>query len=305
MNTQTTDCNLKESVHTLLAEIVDYAGLFPPSQISMAEAVSNYAAYKKSNHKWMLGRFVVAVARLDEFIEQADKYLAGGEENVWRLSVLAGEDVYDSVRRVDRFNAQNSSRVLCDALEVKVTTVSEIENTVSILPPSLTTYFEITPDRMLAETVSTLAILGQRAKIRTGGLTADAFPSSSEVIRFIRTCLAANVPFKATAGLHHPLRCFKPLTYAPDAPSGVMHGFLNLFLATGFARQGFRTNILEGLLEDEFPESFEFFDSAVTWHRDYILTVQQIALMRRRNIISFGSCSFEEPIADLREMGIL
>jgi hypothetical protein len=305
MNTQTTDCNLKESVHTLLAEIVDYAGLFPPSQISMAEAVSNYAAYKKSNHKWMLGRFVVAVARLDEFIEQADKYLAGGEENVWRLSVLAGEDVYDSVRRVDRFNAQNSSRVLCDALEVKVTTVSEIENTVSILPPSLTTYFEITPDRMLAETVSTLAILGQRAKIRTGGLTADAFPSSSEVIRFIRTCLAANVPFKATAGLHHPLRCFKPLTYAPDAPSGVMHGFLNLFLATGFARQGFRTNILEGLLEDEFPESFEFFDSAVTWHRDYILTVQQIALMRRRNIISFGSCSFEEPIADLREIGIL
>ncbi|HEX8286529.1 MAG TPA: hypothetical protein VF556_00950 [Pyrinomonadaceae bacterium] len=306
MNTQqTTDSKPKESARVLLAEIVDYAGLFPPSQISMAEAVRNYAAYKKSAYNWMLGRFVVVVARLDEFMEYADEYLSGDAENGWRLSVLAGEDVYDSIRRVDRFNSQNASRVLCDTLEIKVTTASEIENAVGILPNYLTAYFEIPTDKTLADTISTLAIRGQRAKIRTGGLTADAFPSTAEIIRFVRTCLAANVPFKATAGLHHPLRCFKPLTYAPDAPSGTMHGFLNLFLATGFARQGYKSNILEGVLEDEFYESFEFSEGAVTWHRDYILTVQQIALMRERSLISFGSCSFDEPIEDLKDIGIL
>ena len=59
MDTQTTDSKPKESARALLAEIIDYAGLFPPSQISMAEAVTNYAAYKNSNYKWMLGRFIV------------------------------------------------------------------------------------------------------------------------------------------------------------------------------------------------------------------------------------------------------
>lgn len=305
MDTQTKDFKPKESARALLAEIIDYAGLFPPSQISMAEAVENYADYKKSAYSWMLGRFVVVVARLDEFMDHADEYLKHEAENGWRLSVLAGEDVYDSIRRVDRFNAQNASRVLCDALEIKVTTASEIENAVRILPNYLTAYFEIPTDKTLAETVSTLAVRGQRAKIRTGGLTADAFPSTAQIIRFMRTCLAANVPFKATAGLHHPLRCFKPLTYAPDAPKGTMHGFLNLFLAAGFARQGFKPNVLEELLEDEFYESFEFSEGAVTWHRDYTLTVQQIALMRERSVVSFGSCSFEEPIEDLKEIGIL
>ncbi len=66
-----TDVKLKESVRALLSEIVDYAGLFPPSQLSMSEAVSNYATYKNSNHSWMLGRFVVPVNRLDEFAESA------------------------------------------------------------------------------------------------------------------------------------------------------------------------------------------------------------------------------------------
>jgi hypothetical protein len=305
MDTQATDSKPKESVHTLLAEIVDYAGLFPPSQISMAEAVTNYAAYKNSNYNWMLGRFIVPTARLDEFIESAYQLITPDAETPWRLSVLAGEDIYESVRRVDRFNTQNGSRVLCDALEVKAATVSKIENTVNILPNYLTAYFELPIDENLADLVSTLAIRGQRAKIRTGGLTADAFPSTAQIIRFTRTCLAANVPFKATAGLHHPIRCFKPLSYAPDAPYGTMHGFLNVCLAAGFARQGFKPNLLESLLEDEFSESFEFSDGGVTWHRDYILTVQQIARMREQNVISFGSCSFDEPIDDLKEIGIL
>ena len=305
MDTQAINSRPTESARALLTEIIDYAGLFPPSQISMSEAVTNYAAYKKSEYNWMLGRFILPMARLDEFIEHADEIIAPEAESGWRLSVLAGEDIYESVRRIERFNAENASRFLCDTLEVKASTVSKIENTVSILPDYLTAYFEIPLDENLADLVSTLAINGQCAKIRTGGLTADAFPSTAEIIRFTKTCLAANVPFKATAGLHHPIRCFKPLTYAPDAPSGTMHGFLNLFLAAGFALQGFKANMLEGLLEDEFYESFEFSDGGVTWHRDYILTVQQIALMRRRSLISFGSCSFDEPVADLQEMGVL
>lgn len=304
MDSDTTNFPTDDSARALLAEIIDYAGLFPPSQVSMAEAVLNYATYRNSNYNWMLGRFVLPAARLEEFLENTGDFVPRNPQNVWRLSVLAGEDVPGTIRLIDNFNARNSSRILCDTLELKAFTASEIENAVKALPDYLTAYFEIPVDKRLADLAAELAIRGQRAKIRTGGVTNDAFPTTAEIIRFVRTCLAANVPFKATAGLHHALRCFKPLTYEANAPMGTMHGFLNLFLAVGFARQGFKPSLLESLLEDEFAESFELTDGAITWHRDYILTAAQIARMRQ-SIISFGSCSFDEPVADLQEMRIL
>ena len=295
----------KESIRVLLAEIIDYAGLFPPSEVSMAEAVLNFATYKNSNYNWMLGRFVVPVARLDEFWETARDFVSRDTKSGWRLSVLAGEDIYEAIRKTDDFNAMNAPHILCDTLEVRATTESKIENTVNALPEYLTTYFEIPNNERLADLVATLAFLGQRAKIRTGGVTTDVFPSPQEIIRFIRTCLAANVPFKATAGLHHPLRCFKPLTYAANAPQGTMHGFLNMFLATGFAREGYKSLILEEILEDEYEEGFEFDDKGVTWRNDYFLNIAQLARLRQSGIISFGSCSFDEPITDLQTIGLL
>ncbi len=294
----------KESIRVLLSEIIDYAGLFPPSEVSMAEAVLNYATYKNSNFNWMLGRFVVPVSRLDEFWDAAGDFVSR-DANGWRLSVLAGEDIYDTIRKTDDFNAQHSPFVFCDTLEVRATTESKIENTVDALPEYITAYFEIPNNERLGDLVATLAFLGQRAKLRTGGVTADAFPRPQEIIRFIRTCLAANVPFKATAGLHHPLRCFRPLTYAPNAPQGTMHGFLNMFLTVGYVREGYESLILEEILEDEFEEGFEFDDDGVTWHNDYALNIDQLARLRRENIISFGSCSFDEPIADLQQIGLL
>ena len=305
MNAQTEENLPKQSVRVLLSEIIDYAGLFPPSQISMPEAVINYATYKNSNYGWMLGRFIVPVARLDEFYESARDFISRDGKSSWRLSVLAGEDIDATIRTVRAFNDANGPGVVCDVLEVRAKTVSKIENTLYSLPTDITAYFEIDTDENFAELVSTLSIRSQRAKIRTGGVTNDAFPGSREVIRFVRTCTAANVPFKATAGLHHPLRCFKPLTYAENAPHGTMHGFLNLMLMTGLARESYRVSLLEDLMEEEFEEVFIFRENGVGWRNDHFLTVAQLTALRQRGFISFGSCSFDEPIADLRTMGIL
>ena len=305
MNPETIYSPPKESVRALLAGIVDYAGLFPPSQISMSEAVANYAAYRNDDYSWMLGRFVVPGARLDEFLECADEFLDQSSVNNWRLSVLAGEDVHETLRQIDEFNNSNAARVLCDTIEVKANSISKIENTANALPAYLTAYFELPPVENLDELILALAMYHQRAKIRTGGTTADAFPSTAEIIHFMQMCLAAKVPFKATAGLHHPMRCFKNLTYEKDAPQGMMHGFLNLFLTAGFARQGFKPDILEELMEDEFAEGFDFSDGGVTWHQDYFLPTIQLKKLREENIVSFGSCSFEEPIEDLQSLEIL
>jgi hypothetical protein len=139
---------------------------------------------------------------------------------------------------------------------------------------------------------------GLRAKIRTGGLTADAFPTIASVAAFIRACREKGVAFKATAGLHHPLRCVKALTYEPNAPTGTMHGFLNVFLAAAMAGDE------EAVLAEQDAGAFAFDDDGASW-RDRRVSVDELARMRSELAISFGSCSFEEPVSDLEKLGWL
>ena len=89
MDTQPQEAIVKESVRALLAGAIDYAGLFPPSQLSMSEAVLNYATYRNSNYAWMLGRFVVTAARLDEFYESATDFITRDERERWHVAVVA------------------------------------------------------------------------------------------------------------------------------------------------------------------------------------------------------------------------
>jgi hypothetical protein len=289
----------------MLAEIIDYAGLFPPSQLSMSEAVLNYATYRMSNYGWMLGRFVVPASRLTELMDYAGEFISRDGKSDWRLSVIAGEDINQTIKDIREFQRLYPTGVKIDMLEVKATTASKIENTVSSVPDGITAYFEIADGPAFVDLVTTLAMKHQRAKLRTGGVVTEDFPKTREIIRFVRTCMAANVPFKATAGLHHPIRCYKPLTYAENAPQGTMHGFLNVLLMTGFARESYRVSLLEELMEEEFGEAFSFGELGVKWRDDHFLTNSQLSLLRRRGMISFGSCSFDEPIADLQSLGIL
>lgn len=296
--------NPKESVRALLTEIVDYAGLFPPAQLSMPEAVANYAAYKNSRYNWMLGRFIVPVSRLDEFTESAKDYFSHDKET-WKLSVLASEDADETARQIENFNRAFEPRAVADALEVRAANSLEIENIAAHLPESLTAYYELPLDENLADSITTLAIKKRRAKIRTGGTSSEAFLAVEKITRFMRLCLATNVPFKCTAGLHHPLRCQKPLTYEENAEIGTMNGFLNVFLAAGFLQQGLQPNLINELLKDRRTDNFTFEDDGVLWRQEYFIGTRQLKTLRARGIISFGSCSFVEPIEDLQEMGLL
>lgn len=172
--------------------------------------------------------------------------------------------------------------------EVKATTVEELAE----FPAGV--YVEIPDVALLDE----LARRGLRAKIRTGGLIVDAFPAIANVAEFLRACKAKGVVFKATAGLHHPLRCVKPLTYEPNAPTGMMHGFLNVFLAAAMLDHA------DGILAETDADAFAFDDDGASW-RGHRVSTASLAAMRRDFATSFGSCSFEEPINDLKELGWL
>ena len=180
----------------------------------------------------------------------------------------------------------------------------KIEKPADVKPAKIVTYYEIPRIEDAATYVPALAWSGARAKVRTGGLTAGAFPSSIELARFLTICAEARVPFKATAGLHHPLRSVHPLTYEADSPMGAMHGFLNVFLAAALAYSGLSEEEVVATLEETSSDAFQFDDEGVAWH-SHRLTADQIRAARESFAIGFGSCSFEEPVADLRALGLL
>jgi hypothetical protein len=299
-----------DAAGVLLRDLIDYAGLFPPATLAMAPAVANYDAYSRLEWNWILGRFIVPVARLGEF-EQALSGLTrtpGPGFAHWRLSVLLGPDPIAEVARIREFNprmanSSSSRRAVVEAVELKAASADEVKRLSGIVPADFATYFEI-PLLNCGDCIAALAGCGRRAKIRTGGETADKFPAPASVIEFIRLCAAANVPFKATAGLHHPLRSVHRFTYQPDSPSGIMHGFINVFLAAAFLRAGMEPKLASQLIEEQSSQAFQFDLDGVGW-RQHRLSRTEIAATRRTFAISFGSCSFMEPIDDLRSLRLL
>lgn len=301
---------MNNSIRVLLTGLIDYAGLFPPAALTMDAAVRNYARYLMSPEAWMLGRFIVPMARLDEFEQAAADLLPKGNPvHPWRLSVLGGADLSEDLNRIADFNHlhardENAGAVVVDTVELKAEKAEGIRRARKLLPRSLVSYFEIPVTHDPTELILALAQTGAFAKARTGGISAQAFPSPAELARFISACAEERVAFKATAGLHHPLRASYRLTYEAESQSALMHGFLNVFLAAAFARFGLSEEGIRELLQETTPEAFEFSNDAVVW-RTHQLTLLRLEVVRHTFAISYGSCSFEEPVDDLKKLGLL
>jgi hypothetical protein len=254
---------------------------------------------------------------------------AGRASREWKLSALLSPDPAIDIERIAEFNLRNAGSARIDSIETKVSGAEEIRSIAALLPAGTNCYFEISPARASA-LLPVIRDVGARAKIRTGGVTPEAIPDTNTVASFIANCARAGVAFKATAGLHHPLRCVKPLTYEQGAPHATMHGFLNVFIAAALvyrhpeAGSEFRASLQ---LNATAPV-LHFTNEAVTIEIPYTaanhperdlgpgsdrnvspatagIPTAHIRRARRDFAISFGSCSFEEPISDLQELNLL
>ncbi len=287
------------ALRALLAGIVDYAGLFPPAALDMPAAVRNYASYRAGDDAWMLGRFVVPIARLAEF-DAARQALATAESREWRVSGLCGANAAGDIAVAVAFNASHTGVASVDSLEARLSTVRAIEIAAAASArASISLYAEIPAEPDPDPLLEVIARVGVNAKIRTGGLEPSAIPPATVVVRFLRRCVERDVRFKATAGLHHPLRAEYPLTYDTGAPVGVMFGFLNVFLAAAFMRDGMTDADAVRLLEERDPAAFRVSSTGIDWTGRHI-TAAQIRSARGETAVSFGSCSFREPVDELR-----
>ena len=174
------------------------------------------------------------------------------------------------------------------------------------MPPYLQAYVEIPIDRRPGAARRRRSA-GRAGEPRSAPAASrpTRFPPPADLVRFLRACAAAGVPFKATAGLHHPLRAEYRLTYEPDSARGTMFGFLNLFLAAAFMAGGHgrrRRGAAAGGARP--PRRSASTTRGVEW-RGQRLDLDAIRRAREAGIVSFGSCSFTEPIDDLQSLGLL
>ena len=282
------------AIESLLAGLFDYAGLYPPASLSIRSAANNYLEYRNGEHAWALGRFIVNLDRIEEL-----RSVVGQSFGQMKLSVIASETTdWDNLTDLIHSGAP------IDSIEIKCGNAVDIERFASQIPCELTTYFEIGMDAARREALDAIAATGTRAKIRMGGVIADAFPSIADVAQMLENLAAIRLPFKATAGLHHPVRSRRPLTYQPQSPQGTMHGFVNLSCAAALIYAGANHEHARAMLEEQDPSMWRVSSNTIQW-RDRSWTADQIAEIRNRFLISIGSCSFEEPIHDLQTLGWL
>ncbi|MBX3385438.1 MAG: hypothetical protein KF768_02595 [Phycisphaeraceae bacterium] len=322
-----------ETTRVLMGGLIDYAGLFPPAKLPMKSAVEKYDRCLRSDHAWMLGRFIVPVSRLGEFRDATTQLLPRvqgesepGYEQPWLVSALIDGDLERDFDAIFEFNHRHAQAInglaMIDAVELRVpapdasgggTSPSNfIDTAIESMPEELFAFFEV-PSAMLSDcrgVVASLAGADAAAKIRTGGVTTDAFPPADAVASFLIACAAADVPFKATAGLHHAVRAHYPLTYEPNCPKWLMHGFVNIFTSAALVRtHRVASEAVVELLEDTNPHAFVFGRDLLTWKHPRLgsfgLTLEQLAHTRETFALSYGSCSFDEPVSELCAMGVL
>lgn len=288
----------------LLSELIDYAGLFPPAGEDMTTAVQNYADYSRGPDRAALGKFIVPFARLEELEDAAADLLPRTRSSQpWRISVLVADDVRHAAEAMGKFNTRHSASArrglaTIEVVELKASTIEEIANQQQDLPRTFTSYFEIPLTGDVPSLVRAIREVSSRAKIRTGGITTEAFPSPQSIIDFMLACRAESVAFKATAGLHHPIRGEYRLTYEEGSANGMMYGYLNVFVAAALLAAGESEDVALAALQETNRTAFEFADDHLQW-RDKQISAAQLAAVRRDNAISFGSCSFREPIDEL------
>ncbi|HEX7121919.1 MAG TPA: hypothetical protein VF178_06060, partial [Gemmatimonadaceae bacterium] len=278
---------LPGSLRAILAGAVDYAGLFPPASLDLARAAAEYEAYRTGPDAWALGRFVLPASRLAELGPLVPSDVHGAP---WSVSALVSSIEADSAAIRD-FNRAMRERAVVDAVEARTPTAADVESLATLVSPAVEVYCELPREAEIEAAVGAIAAIGARAKIRTGGVTPDAFPTTAQVLRVLRACHELGVPFKATAGLHHPLRGRYPLTYDAGAPRGDMYGYVNLILGAVLLWMGEDEATVTAMFDERDRRSLHFGDDAVRW-QGHTLSVADIAQARAVFVRGFGACSF-------------
>jgi hypothetical protein len=282
--------------------------LFPPASVSMEQAVREYAEARVSDRSWAYGRFLCHASRLQELAGVATSSFERGDGG-WKIGVIFDGNAGSDAAAAHDFHTEMSPAIEVAAAEAKVTdptpeAIGALIGTILSIDPDVVPFLEVDRTGSITDQIASIATeLDTRnrsggAKLRCGGPTADHFPSVDEVTEFISEASAQRLAFKATAGLHQPVRHF-------DDDLGVWrHGFLNILIADAAADSGQQRSVVRNIVSETDPTNFSISAFAATWN-DVSLPGSALRRTRSKGFIAYGSCDLAEPTDALVDLGFL
>ena len=265
-------------VPPLFARLVDDAGLFPPERLPMATAVARHRADARAGHRVLTHRFLCPASRLDELAGQL------ADDEIMRVGVVVDTDL-DRLLAADR-------RLELETVEIALPRERPADGVEALAAADIggRVFGEVPRVDGWRDALTALADHGLGAKVRCGGLQADLFPTSDELAGFVHSCATLDLPFKATAGLHHAVRHRDPATGFDH------HGFLNLLVAVGRA--------VAGAAPGEVARALTL-DNAAALSEEARAMAPTTVERTRHLLVAYGSCSTSEPIDDLVALGLV
>jgi hypothetical protein len=329
---------LKTSLHHFLSDIIDYAGLYPPSSLSLDEAFKEYISHSGRKEAWMLSKFVVGTNLLKDLVKLVNEEPKSPSPFKITLVGAPSEDLESFREVIDRTvntikeaHESTDKSIRVATLEIKVPLVllrkehsSDLQLAIEYAVQSMSgsnqlpyqIFFEVPGfefniagakelvqgihnHNLWLESNEKQNYCFSGFKIRCGGVEAFQFPPSDYLANAITISREHTVPLKFTAGLHHPVRHFN------DSVQTKMHGFLNVFGAALLSySKKLSSEELLNILNDETPSNFSFDKSEFSWKK-YSVSFEELHMLRSLSVTSFGSCSFDEPVEDLHELKLL
>jgi hypothetical protein len=286
-----------EQERSLLYGLLDDASMFPPGNLPMPKAVSEHLRHETAWFSDLTGAFICAETRIAELRAALTSANAAWID----LSVVVTNGADAVLEAADAVAADPRMRLR--AFEVPAARDTDPAAAITAVATALDSvplasamgYIEVPLTALAAEDQAgrLLAIIdgrGYRPKLRTGGVTAEAFPDEAALAAALVAVAGRRIPFKCTAGLHHAVRQADPATGFEH------HGFLNVLLATGAAADGAAAAEVAAILGRRDP----------AW---VAAAVRQLSPDAGADIrwlfTSFGTCSTEEPVAGLVGLGLL
>jgi len=279
---------------------LDDAAVFPPGSLPLAEAVVAHLSHRSAAHAGLVGPFVVASSALGALAGEVSELPAGSFEVALTVPKPGAIGVALAV-------AERIPAVVVRAVEVAAPADVPVAAVVPTLdaafglgsgldaandPPhhdGIEVFVELPRDERRGELVAALSHTAYLAKLRSGGVRADLYPGEDELTSAIVALTRVGLPFKATAGLHHAVR-------NTDTATGFeQHGFLNVMAAVAAALDGSHAEQVAALLAER--------DGRVLAGR--VARLADRAGEVRALFRSIGTCSIDEPVTELADLGLL
>ena len=286
-----------------LKHIVDYAGFFPPTQLPFEKAFANYVQYQKIETRWMLSNFICPLSKIDKLGTLINNHYSD-LTNV--PLVIVGSPMLDAHSLTETLKTIMSLKapMIAKTFEFKLDTNynSDIFKTDAPIPlfiePNIQSEKWKSHIQNIVERINQNN-LNHGIKLRCGGPRKEFVPNPNKLAFAINLCTQSNIPVKFTAGLHHAL------THFNEKMGTINYGFLNMFFGY-YINMYYDIHIkeLESILIDTNVKSFKFSNNSFSY-KDNLIDNKKIKKTRRDLLPGFGSCRFDIPCDELKNMEII